>query len=113
MTLNCWNRRCPPPLSVNFNHRGMRDVHLGARNNHRFNAANGLHFSFPPRFAVEADESMMKVKQKVSGGFRTDEGAKEFAVIRTMIATARKKGWNIITSLLQDTQSLIKGLSSA
>ncbi len=63
---------------------------------------------------TEAEQAvrMMKVKQKVSGGFRTDEEAKEFSVIRTMIATARKKGGNIITSLLQDAQSLIRGLSS-
>jgi transposase len=62
---------------------------------------------------AERDGRMMKVRQKISGGFRSEQGAIDFAVIRTMIGTARKRGWNIIQSLLRNPQDLIADLSSA
>ena len=48
---------------------------------------------------AERDLRMMKCKQKISGGFRTDEGALQFVRIRGFISTARKQGWNIFQSL--------------
>jgi transposase len=42
---------------------------------------------------------MMKVKMKISGGFRTMAGARTFARLRAIIATARKQGWNILQTL--------------
>ena len=50
---------------------------------------------------------MMKVKQKISGGFRSEQGAADFAIIRSFISTAKKHHWNIIQALLHDTQILI------
>jgi transposase len=44
---------------------------------------------------------MMKVKQKISGGFRCIAGATDFATIRSFIATAKKQGWNIIQAIAQ------------
>ena len=38
---------------------------------------------------------MMKCKQKISDGFRSNHGAQEFARIRGFISTARKQEWNI------------------
>jgi len=61
---------------------------------------------------AERDARMMKLRQKISGGFRSDAGADEFAVIRTLIGTAKKKGWDVIHSLLQNTPDLIAQLSS-
>jgi transposase len=45
---------------------------------------------------------MMKVKQKVSGGFRSLDGAADFALIRSFISTAKRQGWNVIQALTQD-----------
>lgn len=42
---------------------------------------------------------MMKVKQKISGCFRSEQGAKDFADIRSYIATAKKQGISIIKAL--------------
>lgn len=42
---------------------------------------------------------MMKVKQKISGCFRGEQGATDFATIRSYIATMKKQGQNIMDAL--------------
>ena len=56
---------------------------------------------------AERDGRMMKLRQKISGGFRAENGAKDFAVIRSVLSTARKQGWNMLRTLTSEPVRLI------
>ncbi|WCK54814.1 transposase [Aneurinibacillus sp. Ricciae_BoGa-3] len=49
---------------------------------------------------AERDIRMVKVKEKVSGSFRTQKGAIQFARIRGFISTMRKQGRNLLDSII-------------
>jgi len=62
---------------------------------------------------AERDGRMMKLRQKISGGFRSLQGASDFALIRGFFSTANKQGWDIIDALNCDPSSLAKSLRLA
>lgn len=50
---------------------------------------------------AERDLRMMKLKQKISGGFRSRDGAQMFSRIRGYISTLKKQGLNVLDALKQ------------
>jgi transposase len=62
---------------------------------------------------AERDARMMKVKQKISGCFRSLDGALDFAVIRSFISTAKKQSWDVIRALTQDAQIHMSALRTS
>jgi transposase len=56
---------------------------------------------------AERDGRMMKLRQKISGGFRSEDGAKDFAVMRSVLSTARKQGWNMLQTLTGEPARLM------
>jgi transposase len=80
--------------------------------------ADVLRFLTDPRVPftnnlAERDGRMMKLRQKISGGFRSEHGAEDFAVIRSLLSTARKQGWGLLRTLTGDPEQLIANLRSA
>jgi transposase len=107
-----------PPLSRAAGARGRTPLRPG------HNLLNRLHqfrhdvLRFLHDFTVpftnnqgERDLRMMKVKMKISGGFRTMAGAKTFTRLRSVVSTARKQGWNILETLAAPPAILIWRLS--
>jgi transposase len=107
-----------PPLSRAAGPRGrtpLRPGHnlLNRLHQFRHDALRFLHdFTVPfTNNLGERDLRMMKVKMKISGGFRTMAGAKTFTRLRSVVSTARKQGWNILETLAAPPASLIWRLS--
>jgi transposase len=62
---------------------------------------------------AEQGGRMMKVKMKISGCFRTIEGAHVFTILRGTADTARKQGWNVLDALKTPSPILIARLKAA
>ena len=61
---------------------------------------------------AEQDLRMMKLRMKISGGFRSEQGARDFATLRSVLSTARKQGLNRIEVLLQGPAALLAKVES-
>ena len=62
---------------------------------------------------AEREGRMMKLRQKISGGFRSADGAEDFAVIRSLLSTARQQRWDILPALASPPDRLIAELQIA
>jgi transposase len=56
---------------------------------------------------AERDLRMVKLQQKIGGGFRSEEVAREFCRLRSVISTARKQGRGVLDSI----ERVLKGQS--
>ena len=56
---------------------------------------------------AERDLRKTKLRQKISGCFRTEAGAEDFCKLRTVIETARKQGWDILQTLKTAPDQLV------
>jgi len=61
---------------------------------------------------AERDIRMMKLRQKISGCFRSQNGAQAFATLRTVLSTAKKQGWNILQAITENPQTLEQNLKA-
>ena len=62
---------------------------------------------------AEQDARMMKLRQKISSGFRSQAGAETFAINRSALSTAKKQGWDLIATLMADPKILLLALRTA
>ena len=113
----CHNFLIPPEISGFYVYLMTRsDVKIFGRANITLDYRDDV-LRFIADFAVpftnnqaEQDLRMMKVRMKISGTFRTLEGAQVFADLRSVISTARKHGLNILETLTLSPSQIIARL---
>ncbi len=100
-----WQANPPDPPDATLK-RGRRKQSAARNLLHRLDTQQEAVLLFLERFDVSFDNSqaerdirMLKVQQKVSGGFRSLLGAQAFCRIRGYLSTLRKQGAHLLTAL--------------
>ena len=99
-------RANPPPSSTPTSKRGRKKRgkagslvdRLWENRVHVLRFVHDFRVPFDNNLA-ERDLRMMKVQQKISGTFRSWEGAEAFATVRSYISTIRKRGMNVMEAI--------------
>jgi len=94
----------PPPIPTQKRGRKPKSKSLRLLEVFRDKKSNILKFLYDPNVPfdnnlAERDLRMIKLKQKISGCFRTQLGAERFCRIRSFISTAKKQNLNIIDAI--------------
>jgi transposase len=92
----------PPPPGHKGRQKHSEAQNLLARLLLRWREVLAFAYDFAVPFdnnLAERDLRMMKVKQKVSGGFRTAKGAEAFCRIRSYLSTMQTQGHSLLTAL--------------
>jgi transposase len=110
----------PPPASTSKRRRGPPPRRIGHNLLLRLltRKADVLRFLTDPSVPftnneAERDGRMMKLQQKISGSFRSLAGATDFTIIRTLLATAQKQGWNLLDTITTSPATLLARIKPA
>jgi len=96
----------PPPVEEDKKKRGRKKKSKAANLLDRLRQHEKAVLAFMYDFSLpfnnnlgERDIRMMKVQQKISGTFRSFDGALSFCRIRSYISTVKKQGLNVMAAL--------------
>ena len=112
-----YHRALPPLQAPRPGRRGRKKRRPGHNLARRLEARKESVLRFLTDFSVaftnnqaEQDLRMMKLRMKISGCFRSAQGARDFATLRSVLSTARKQGRNRIEVLRDGPDALLAAL---